>query len=212
MRVESSPPAGVAAGIDERIGLVVRGELQRAQPEPVEGPQQMQIAIQVEAAFQIQECRHLAPAVNAFDGRGRERQLQNVLVFLDLFQSELDDAEGVLHFEAAGIIRLRRIDRKKHRVESAGAGARQVKMAVGITLADVEPFKKLPRHHVNVAVHHERIAMERGHLAQNRRGAYNEKKSASLGHDAVENSVPKLSTSRDAAILTSAAFAERGWR
>jgi hypothetical protein len=33
-------------------------------------------------------------------------------------------------------------------------------MAVGITLADIESLEKLAGHDVNVAVHHERIAME----------------------------------------------------
>jgi len=48
-------------------------------------------------------------------------------------------------------------------------------MAVGVTLADVEPLEKLPRHHVNVAIHHKRIAKERGRLAQDRRGVHQRK-------------------------------------
>lgn len=146
----------------------------------------MQIAIQVEAAFEIEECRHLAAAVDGLDGRGVERQLDHVLVFLNLLQRQLDHPERVRYFEAAGIVRLGRVDGKEHRVESPGARTGQVKVAVGITLADIGPLEKLPGHHVNMAIHHEGRS-----LAQNRSGARGENEDAlgDVRHDSAKNSV-----------------------
>ena len=49
-------------------------------------------------------------------------------------------------------------------------------MAIRIALTDIESLKKLPGHHMNMAVHHECVSMERRELADARSNRHQREK------------------------------------
>ena len=120
----------------------------------------MQVAIEVERAFQVEERGNLSFAVDALNVGGGQRQLDLVVVLLDLRQGKLDDAEGVLGLVPVGVVRLGRVDREEHRVEAAFDGAGQVDVSVLVAVAHVEALEQLAAHPMDVRVHDKGVGVE----------------------------------------------------
>ena len=106
------------------------GQLHGAQAKPVQGAQQIQVAVEVVAAFQVQEGRDPAAPDDPFDVRGVEGQADGGRVLPDLVQRQLHDPERVLDLESARIVVLGRVDREEHRVDAALLRPGQVDVAV----------------------------------------------------------------------------------
>ena len=58
-------------------------------PSRYRARQQVQIAIQIEPAFKIQESGHLSLAIYALDVRSGQREFQDFLILLDLIQAPI---------------------------------------------------------------------------------------------------------------------------
>ena len=130
--VQAVPFRRGAAGVGIVAGPVVRGKLDRAHAEAVHLADHGRVAIQIEAAFDIEHGGDLAAAVNALDVRRGAGDLDALAVAADLFQRAIQHAHRLLGFEAAGIVVLGHEDGKEERAESALFGARQVELAVGL--------------------------------------------------------------------------------
>ena len=123
--VQAVPLRRGAAGVGVVVGPVVRGQLRGAQAQAVQVAQHAQVAVQIEAAFEIQHRRDLAGPVDALDVGGVERQLDRVAGSpASCVEREVDQAERLLGFEALRVVVLGDEDGEEHGVEAAFLGAR----------------------------------------------------------------------------------------
>ena len=159
--VQAVPFRRGAAGVCIIAGPVVRGKLDRPHAEAVHLADDGRVAIEIEAAFDIEHGGDLAVAVNALDVRRVAGDLDALAVAADLFQRAVQHAHRLLGFEAAGIVVLGHEDGKEERAESAFLGARQVELAVGFALADVAAVVELAIHGVYVSVEDQGAGMQR---------------------------------------------------
>ena len=124
-----------AAGVGIVAGPVVRGKLDGAHAEAVHLADHGGVAIQIEAAFDIEHGGDFAAAVNALDVRRRCARFRwSGGCGRSARCAAVQHAQRLLGFEAAGVVVLGHEDGKEERAEAAFFGARQVELAVGLAL------------------------------------------------------------------------------
>ena len=158
--VESVPLCRRAARVGEVIGPVVGGKLERAQAQAVEIAKDAEVAVQIEASFEIHEGRDLSRLADALDVRGVEGELDLGPVLCQLVV-RVDETQDLLRFETRGVVLLRHEQRKERRVEPSLFRAGEIELTVLDALAHVATVVKLPIHHVNMGIEDERVLVER---------------------------------------------------
>src|ERR1017187_3085335 len=148
---------------------VVRRKLHRTHAQAVHLPDHGRVAIQVEAAFDVQDGGNLAAPVYAFDVPSGARYLDALAVTPDLFDGGIQHAQRLFGFQTPGIVVLGHENGKEKRAESALFGARQIELAVGFPLADVAAVIELAIHGVNVAVEDQGARVQRARAFGNGR-------------------------------------------
>ena len=98
-----------------------------------------------------------------------ERELNLVLVFLELLVSRIDQPQRLFRFQPRRIVLLGHEQRKEHRVEAALFRAHQIELPVVDPLAHVAAVVELPIDDVDVRVEDERIAVNSRGAIGNRR-------------------------------------------
>ena len=162
--IDAVPFRFAATGIGEIVGEVVRRQHRRPQPQPVERAQHAQVAVQIEAALQVEQRRDPPRLGDALDRGGVESQLDLVAMLFELPQRQVHQLHRALDFVPPGIILLHRSQAQEDGVESALANAGHVHLAVAVVVGDLSALVELAIDQVDVRVHH------KGRLAPRRRG------------------------------------------
>jgi hypothetical protein len=148
---------GRAAGIGVIVIPVVCGELGGAETETVHVAKNSEVAIQIVAAFDIQNGGDSAGGAYAFDVRGVAGELDFVFIGRELCEREVREAQGLAGFKSLRIVFLGNEDGKEHGAQTALARAGQIELAVGYLTADIAAMVKLAIDDVNVTVEDERL-------------------------------------------------------
>jgi hypothetical protein len=82
--IQAVPSGRRTAGIGEVVSEIVGREHRRAETEAIQIAQDAEIAIQVEAALQIEDRGDLSGPINALDVGGRQGYLDLIAMLLDL--------------------------------------------------------------------------------------------------------------------------------
>jgi hypothetical protein len=159
--VQSTPSPRRAAGIGEPVRPVVGGELQRAEAQPMELSQDAEVAIEVEAAFEVEDGGELPGGVDASDVGGGQRQLDRVLVPLELLVRRREQAQHLAGLVAGRVVLLGDEEAEEERVVAALSEPRQVDLAVLLPLPQVAAAVEVAVHDVDVGVEHEGVAVQR---------------------------------------------------
>ena len=129
-------------------------------PEAVQIAQHAEIAIEIEAALEIEHRGDLAGLVDPLDVRRVLREFDLVPILIELRAAPGRSAQRLLGLEPLRIVILRDEDREEHRVDAALLGARQIELAVRDALADVAAVIKLAIDDVDVRIEDERVLMQ----------------------------------------------------
>ena len=159
--VQAVPLRHGAAGIGVVAGPVVGGELHGAHAQAVHLANHGWVAIQIEAAFDIEHGRDFSSRMNALDLRGVAGDFDAAAIALDLFDGGIQHAQRLSGLQAGGIVVFRHEDGKEERSQTAFAGPRQVELAVRFALADIAAVIELAVHGMNVAIEDECAGMQR---------------------------------------------------
>ncbi len=149
-----------AAGVGKVVGVVVGGKLEGAEAELVEHAQDAEVAVHVEAAFEVEDSGDFFLLLESLDFGDVAGDADGGGVPFDLAVGEVDQAEGLLGFEVAGVVILGDEESEEEGVEAAFFGADEVKVAVLDALADVAAVIELAGDDVNVGVEDEHLFVE----------------------------------------------------
>src|SRR6266571_2374572 len=126
-------------------------------------PQGREIVLYAVAAFHAHQRRHFAFLLEADDIRGIDGQTNAVGVRVYDFVNDVDEFERSPDGLVRGEYRVGP-DREKDSGDTAVEQARNVDVAVGQPLADVNSFDGNPTRRVVMRVDYDRIAVERTYL------------------------------------------------
>ncbi len=150
------------AGVGVVAGPVVGRELDGAQPEAVHLAEDRQVAIEIEAALNIENGCDFAAGADAVDIGGVAGELDRGRVAGDLVERGIEHPKGLLGLETGGVVIFRHKEGEEHRAEAAFFGAGEVELAVGFTLADIAAMVEDAVDGMNVGVEDEGAAVKRG--------------------------------------------------
>ena len=168
--VQAVPLGRRATGVRVVAGPVVRGKLHASQAKGVHPANHRGIAIQVEAALDIEHGCHLPAPMDVLDVRGIARDFDRLAVARDLLHRAIEHAQRLFGLVPRRVVILGHEDGKEQRADSALPGARQVELAVRLLRADVAAVIELTVDRVNVAVEDQRALMQLPRAVGNRRG------------------------------------------
>ena len=131
------------------------GELCGAQAQCVEVTEDAKVAVQIVAAFDVEDRGYLSFGADTIDVRTVESEFDLGAVFVELAQGVVHPAEGLSGFETAVVILFRDIDRKKKGVFAALACARQIPLAIGLAIAHAATVVELAIERVDVGIEDE---------------------------------------------------------
>src|SRR6202012_519080 len=115
-----------------------------------------EIAVEIVAAFNIEDRSHLALGANLLHIIGIQCKLYSVAVQFKLLKGMIDSPQRLLGLKASRIILLRNIQRQEECADPAFARARQIPIAVGLARAHAAALIELAVESVNVAVEDQR--------------------------------------------------------
>jgi hypothetical protein len=130
----------------------------------VEDAQNAEIAIEVEAAFEVEYRSDSARARDSLDVTGVERQFDLVRVARNLPESKIDEPQRLPRLEARRVVFFANEQGEEHGVEAAFFRTRQIDLAVIDALADVTALVELAVDHVNVSVENQGVPMNRARV------------------------------------------------
>ena len=136
------------------------GELEGTQAELVEHAQDAEVAVHVEASFQVQDGGDLLLLLEGLDFGDVAGDADGGGVVFDLAVGEVDQAQSLFGFEVAGVVILGDKEGEEEGVEAAFLGADEVEVAVLDPLADVASMIKLAGDDVDVGVKDEHLFVE----------------------------------------------------
>ncbi len=147
----------------------MRGKLHGAHSEAVHLADHGGIAVEIEAAFDIEHRGNPAGGVDALDVRSAARDLDGLAVAVDLFDRAIQHAHRLFGFEAGGIVVLGDENGEEEGAETTLAGAGQVELAVGFAKADIAAVIELAVHGVDVAVEYQSARVQGARALRDRR-------------------------------------------
>ncbi len=139
---------------------IVSGQLHGAQPEAVHFAKDAKIAVEIEAALDVEHGGDLALSVDPLDVGCIQGDGDRAGVVRDLLARAIEHAQRLLGFEALRVIVLGDEDGEEHGAEAAFDGAWQIELAIGLADADVPAVVELTVDGMDVAVEDERAAVE----------------------------------------------------
>jgi len=150
--VDAVPFGRGAAGVGIVAGPVVGGELDGAKAEAVHRADDGGIAIEIEAAFDVEDSGDFAGFVNAFDVAAVIGELDGVVITGDLRGGEIKHANRLLGFEAGGVVILGDEDREEEGTESTFFSSGEIELAVRFSFANVAAVIELAIDGMNMAI------------------------------------------------------------
>src|SRR6266478_665295 len=134
----------------------MRRQLSGPKAQPVKIAQDAEVAIQIEAAFQVENGCYFAALVDAIYVRCIRGQLNLIVIFHDLLERFVHNTKYLFCFESSRLVFLRYVDREEQRADSTLLGARQIPLAIALPFADVAAMIELAIDRVYVSVEDER--------------------------------------------------------
>src|SRR5260370_6716761 len=152
MRCESIPLRFRATGIGIILIPVMRRELSRPNAQPVHLVHHAQVTIQIVAALNIQDRRHLSFGSNSLDVSGIEGELYLIAILLQLFKCIVNPAERLLRLKTIRIVLLRYIARQEEGAHASLLRPWQIPISVIFARAHAAALVELTIQSVNVPI------------------------------------------------------------